>query len=36
MEMGKMGMEIFVLLLVNDLLPLYSPGGAVRLRVWII
>lgn len=34
--MGKMGMEIFVLLLVNDLLPLYIPYGVVRLRVWII
>ena len=36
MEMVKMGMEIFVLLLVNDLLPLYIPCGSSPLVVWII
>lgn len=34
--MGKMEMEIFMLPLVNDLLPLYVPCGAVRSRGWII
>lgn len=31
--MGKMGMEIFMLLLVNDLLPLYSTCGAIHSGV---
>lgn len=34
--MGKMGMEIFVLLLVNDLLPLYIPLRSNPLRVGVI
>lgn len=34
--MEKLGMEIFVLLLVNDLLPLYVPCGAIHSQVWII
>lgn len=34
--MGKMGMEIFMLLLVNDLLPLYIPCGTVHSRGEII
>ena len=36
MRMEKMGMEIFVLLLVNDLLPLYNPCGSVHSPVGII
>ena len=36
MEMGKMEMEIFMLLLVNELLPLYIPCGPVHSQVWII
>lgn len=36
MRMVKMGMGIFMLLLVNDLLPLYVPCGAVRSRGGII
>ena len=34
--MGKMVMEIFVLPLVNDLLPLYIACGAIHSQVWII
>ena len=34
--MGKMGMEIFVLLLVNDLLPLCIACGAIHSQVRII
>lgn len=34
--MGKMVMEIFMLHLVNDLLPLYITCGAIHSGVWII